>query len=52
MIQEDLVLLHITKDIENHKLIRNLGPEPLSKSFNSNIYLIYALNLKLILKLC
>lgn len=28
--------LHITKDIENHKLIRNLGPEPLSKSFNSN----------------
>jgi len=28
--------LHITKDIENHKLIKNLGPEPLSKSFNSN----------------
>ena len=27
--------LHITKDIESHKLIRNLGPEPLSKSFNS-----------------
>ena len=28
--------LHITKDIENHILIRNLGPEPLSRSFNSN----------------
>ena len=28
--------LHITTDIENHRLIKNLGPEPLSKSFNSN----------------
>jgi formamidopyrimidine-DNA glycosylase len=27
--------LHITYDINNHNLIRFLGPEPLSKSFNS-----------------
>lgn len=27
--------LHITSDINNHNLIRFLGPEPLSKSFNN-----------------
>ena len=26
--------LHITKNVNNHKLISNLGPEPLSKNFN------------------
>ena len=28
--------LHITKNIDEHRLICNLGPEPLSKDFNKN----------------
>ena len=31
--------LHIAKDINNHKLISGLGPEPLSKNFNGSYLL-------------
>ena len=31
--------LHMTKDINNHKLISGLGPEPLSKNFNGEYLL-------------
>ena len=27
--------MHLTSDIDKHKLIKNLGPEPLSKNFNA-----------------
>ena len=38
MIQEDLVLFTFTKDINNHKLIAALGPEPYQKILMTNLY--------------
>jgi len=43
--------IHLTENIDKHKLIHHLGPEPLSKDFNSKYLLLCALDLRQTLKL-
>lgn len=36
--------IHLTSNINDHKLIKNLGPEPLSKSFNAKDFFLACTN--------